>query len=216
MLKLALALLVAAIPAAADLIPYSVTACGQASQPACSIFSVSHVPTAEDTLGLDNALFANYFIAHGLTGAVVNPQFSWTPIAANSEGEVIGRVSGDNEIHTQFVYYQGQLLCCTTDDPFTLSDINDNDLIVGHYFEALLANGAGVPLPFPQIDPTLSFLVSGPGRFTAIDDQNRILEDFQGQQYMLQPVPEPSSAGLLCVAIIACAVSAKRTLRRAK
>src|SRR5579863_4499276 len=118
--------------------PYTITPCGQPEQVACSVTPAGTTPTAADLQGLTNNLFVNFFVARGygplMFSAPTPPVFGWTPRMANANGYVIGDVYGTfAEIHTEFIYHAGQVLCCTGDSSgdFGLFDINDQNVVVG-------------------------------------------------------------------------------------
>ncbi len=177
---------------------YQAVACGGAFAP-CNFTAFQRTPTPGDLLGLTSDLLRDYFLSEGLNvGAGV---FTWTARGANDQGFVFGSVSGSNMIHTQFVYRHDTILCCTTDEPFFLYGINDNDLIVGMdpYNGAMSgflasarmldADRNPIPLniiPDPRVGAALDFY-----SFVAIDNQNDILAQprFTGtQSYILHPV----------------------------
>jgi len=111
------------------------------------------------------------------------------------------------------VYQNGQILCCTTDEPFTLYDINDNGFIVGldpYSGWSYLAQVGGVaPNTYANIHLTFTDPTFDPfyGRFTRVDDQNRILAELGRQEYMLAPIPEPGSIILFVTLLVGCVVA---------
>src|SRR5215831_13080249 len=110
------------------LYPYQVVACGGAGQPACTVHGITNV---QPVPGLTNADFQSFFsfVPGGATGT-----YTWTVTDVNNSGVAIGDVFDFNiNVRTSFVFDKGQLLCCTTDRPFRLADINDNGLVVGGF-----------------------------------------------------------------------------------
>jgi hypothetical protein len=210
--------------------PYTVTPCGQPGQVACSITPTGRTPTVADLQGLTNSAFVSFFLPYFGERLGPNPLFGWGPTAANANGYVIGSVSGPDLIHTQFIYHAGKVVCCLTDEPFTLYDINDQNVVVGYdpYLCFLDCNGSQSP-PFlewlapsgnpflltltftdPRFDPSAGFAPT----YTAIDNQDRILLRTGEGQFLLQPTPEPTSVVLLVTVLVACGILTRWRPRR--
>ncbi len=207
LLQLGGLLLPAATVGWADTIPlsasYEAIACGGPGHPACTIFAQVRTPTASESQGLDNDLFRQYF---------GQQQFTWTITDSNDSGFIIGHVLGTlpfvGVIDTSFIFHAGQLTCCRTDSPFHLTDINDNNIVVGGNasggtdfigFADVMASDRH-PVALNLINPPLhDDLID----ILAADDQNRFLAlGASGQKYMLvSPVPEPRSVISLVTAI---------------
>ncbi len=124
---------------------------------------------------------------------------TWEAEGSNDNGYVFGSVQGPNMIRTQFLYREGELLCCTTDEPFFLSAINDNNILVGGFatapgpfiaYAGFDADKRKIPLniiPDPRV-PLNNWLLYG---YTAIDSHNNILAKGPGQTFVLDPVFHP-------------------------
>jgi hypothetical protein len=128
---------------------------------------------------------------------------------------------GIPQINTEFVYHAGSLLCCTEDEPFFLSDINDQDLVVGFGFDKgfgpllALATDAEANIPLTFIGPMYGFSPSAPVTFySAIDDQDRILAKMRGQDFILSPTPEPATVSLPITILVGCATIWLRRKKR--
>ena len=204
--------------------PYTATPCGQPGQVACSITPTGRTPTAGDLQGLSSTLFYNYF--GGASNPYICDGFSWTPRAANVNGYVIGHVTGGCDGYdTQFIYHAGQILFSGVDAPFSLWDINDQNVIVGSIFGtpgpdggfglvddppfiAVGTTSGLLNVSLAYIDPAFATAVHGPWpTFTAINNQDDILLDGPGQQqYMLQPTPEPASIIFLATVLAGCGI----------
>jgi hypothetical protein len=220
---LTLAFLATAAKADPFLGPYYDIPCGGLGQVKCSIVQGGQTPTAQDLQGLDNAAFVQFF--QGIEQGP-NPGFSWGPVGASADGYVIGSVDGDDNIDTGFVYHNGQVLCCMVDEPFQLAGINNLDVIIGWNqdsgpFVADAASAGTTDVNEEQLtfaNPSFDPYALGPFDFffTAIDDQNRILADINGQQYMFTPtpVPEPASVLLLGIGLILCVMLLRSRMRR--
>jgi len=176
---------------------------------------------------LNSDLFAAFF-AGLLDPSTFALPFRPIPTGASADGYVIGVVDDAAFIHTAFLYRNGQLSCCFLDFPFRFTGINNQDVIIGWNpdfgpFVASAGSGGDEDvneehLTFTDpsfdpyaVDPFASF-------FYAIDDQNRILADVNGQQYMLLPTPEPASvlllvAGLIFMGLVFRSRVRKRTAR---
>jgi len=183
---------------------YSVQPCGGIYDP-CTVQQAFRTPTADQLVGLDSQLFADYFTAehiyHGEPGG-----FSFS-IRDSSPEYIIGTVSGPNEIHTQFVFSGGALLCCIADDPFVIRDINDEGLVVGNniYFAGpYVTNAPNAQHGFmPLVDPN-GIQIGDQWQFLAIDNSDNILAECNGPPqcsiagfYELRGVDEPSPLMLL-------------------
>ena len=181
------------------LYPYQVVACGGTGQPACTVHGITNV---QPVPGLTNADFQSFFsfVPGGATGT-----YTWTVTDVNSSGVAIGDVFDFNiNVRTSFVFDKGQLLCCTTDRPFRLADINDNGLVVGGFPSGLGNPDVGLVADCcgnltAQVPLSITFTTPAPifYFFTAIDDNNNIAALGANQQYDLLESPEPSSILLL-------------------
>lgn len=179
---------------------YTVVPCGGAFDP-CSIVGSYRAPTPDQLAGFNNQLFLDYYkpLLQGQTGT-----FGLTIKDSNSNGYIIGGVNGPNQIHTQFIFYQGQLLCCFADEPFTLTDINESNDVVGWDIyttgPTLIHPGVGRELltAFPD-GKQISFYWHP----EAIDDSGNILvrcgypECQDGNVYYELRVSEPGTLALL-------------------
>jgi hypothetical protein len=212
--------------------PYTATPCGQPGQVTCNITPTGRTPTAADLQGLSSELFYNYFVSQG-NSLVCSNDFSWTPLAANANGYVIGSLTeGCDILHTQFIYHAGQILFSGADEPFRLYDINDQNVIVGSILGAPGPDGGfglvddppfiavGTPsglmrVALAYIDPAFATALHGPwASFTAIDNHDNILLNgpYQ-QQFMLQPTPEPASIVFLATVLLGCSILTRRRLK---
>jgi len=201
------------------LAPYTVTACNGAGQVACSASSVSHPATPGEMGLLTNQVFDSWLTANfgnTWTSLGPNPTFSFSGVKANNNGYIIGNYFSRG-FASGFVYRGGQLSCCTTDSPFGLNDINNQDLVVGYMpgIGGFVGDEYGNPLSLTFAG---GFNMSPfADTFLAIDDQDRILmrDAFQGQDFMLIPegVPEPASIVLLGIVVLGCGAIARRIAR---
>src|SRR4051795_8202217 len=95
---------------------YHLTICGEPTptQPGspCYVQSTTITPTPAMLDGLTQDLFNQFFSAHGIIW--YGNTWLYDTDKANNSGYVFGHVI-DNvaSADTQFVYYQGTLLCCT-------------------------------------------------------------------------------------------------------
>jgi hypothetical protein len=178
------------------------------------------VPTDAELHGLDAALFESFYSDL----IYMQPDFGWSVLDSSAGGVVIGRVSDfQNKIVTQFVFRGGVLYCCTLDEPFELTDINDDNIIIGM---------AGISYVFGEFPLTaepsygeLPFTVHGlpddvplvrPGnRLVSIDNQGMIVfAAAGGEKFILspgwgeipeeppEPVPEPGFGVLVLLALV--------------
>jgi hypothetical protein len=160
----------------------SVVACNGPGQPVCTVHpSINLVPDPGQP-PLTNALFQSFFGANlspsakGATGT-----YSWgvTDITqfGSSGGNVLDVFIGDVrdlslQIDTEFVFYNGQVLCCTVDalGPFQLFDA-EGPFVVGEtsigspvgfvgYCCSLLSGQKPIPLTLPP-GPIFSDALSG-------------------------------------------------------
>src|SRR5713101_4378164 len=176
---------------------YQAVACDGIYAP-CDFVGAERSPTSHDTAGLTSDLFRSFFehkgILRGMPGNI-----TWEAEGSNDNGYVFGSVQGPNMIRTQFLYREGELLCCTTDEPFFLSAINDNNILVGGFatapgpfiaYAGFDADKRKIPLniiPDPRV-PLNNWLLYG---YTAIDSHNNILAKGPGQTFVLDPVFHP-------------------------
>lgn len=203
---------------------YHVVPCGGAFDP-CSIVGSNHVPTADQLAGFNNQLLLDYYkpILSGQTGV-----FSTWITGASSSGYVIGSVSGPNSIHTQFVFYDGQMLCCWADSPFYLADINEGNTVVGwDPNRGMVAAYGGIGIQFGTDDLVRSYpdgqAISPYWHPVAIDDDGNILarcgypECRDTPVYYELRVSEPGALALLLPMIAALALwpLARRSRTRA-
>lgn len=210
----AAALICLAATARADLV-YHLTACGGgAPQPGspCFVQQEGGPPPANAADGLNEAAFEDFFNGHGLSG---NEPYGWTVNGGNKAGYLFGDLAGQGFfLDTQFVFFQGQVLCCYADFPYRLIALNDHGLFIG--------DNGGQPFVSSEIDPfnvfsgvtaldaaSQQFLADQENwhldgaRFLAIDNADRISgvsAVFGG--FILTPVdpaavPEPGSLVLL-------------------
>ncbi len=113
---------------AAEASPYYKAAyCGGSFEP-CTVTRSTREPKPAELVGLTNEAFAEFFAGYYTDP---NPMFSYFVKDSNVNGYVIGEVMGPNMIHTNFVF-DGSIICCIKDAPFTIADINNNDLVVVH------------------------------------------------------------------------------------
>lgn len=210
---------------------YSVTPCGGPGQIVCSVTPAGHTPTPAETAALTPSLFDSFY-ADKFGVPVTAVTVSWFPRVANAHGYIIGDVAGDiaccsspvsGPFNTEFVFHAGSLLCCFLDRPFSLLDINDQDLVVGvttyPIYPAPLfasANSAETNIPLTFTNPIYNHILAT-GGFGVIDDSNRMIfvNPFVGQQYLLDPVatPEPESTILFVTALCGCALLCGRRMK---
>jgi hypothetical protein len=231
-------LLTGVAPAMADL-TFTMTLCGGSYQP-CDTTGYHRQPTPEQIQGLNEEAFYSYFSTF-LPYAGLPPfspgMFAWTITGSTSSGIVIGRVddiSAGTGIHTGFVYRYGRIVCCTTDIPFALNDINEKGLMAGMagFGEpALFQAPSGSPAPGLFFDQAIPFQILNPQfsvfemQFIGIDNLNRVFgtrfdptgQDPGGQTFVLDqvvpPVPEPSSIVLLATMLVGIAWRCRRKRR---
>jgi hypothetical protein len=139
----------------------------------------------------------------------------------NNNGYVYGYATNANNTFFQYIFHQGEVLCCTLDFPHHIAGANDHNVFIanmpGTLYPSILSFGVeGVDqlgeLPV-ELDAESRALIESTladGRtwewffyensFTAIDNDNRIsgLSAAVGY-YLLTPaqVPEPGSLALL-------------------
>jgi hypothetical protein len=229
---LALVLAFSGVMKATILLPvYTPIACGGQGQVACSVTPTGVTPTSAQLQGLTTTLAATYL--NSQLNLNVNPtSLSLSPLVANVNGYVIGGMTDQNAVITQFIYHTGQVTCCTEDRPFSLADINDQNIVAGQIFsgfalipfvgDASVMNADRNPLTLTFTDPTFARHLFG--AYTAIDNQNRILfQEANGQEWILDPanpannpstVPEPSSVFLLLTVVLGVGFTMRQRLFR--
>lgn len=211
------------IASADPAINFNMTACGSGIAP-CDVVATRRAPTAAELAGLNQSAFLTYMapLLNGQTGA-----FNWSITDSSSSGFVIGSVSGPNSIITQFVFHQGQVVCCSIDEPFRLSDINDNNYIVGFnpggppgllLYAPSLQPGSMTPINYSvSLDPRVTASAfASVSTFTAIDNNNRILGSirFGGPDFVITPTPEPTSMALFVTAAAVLGWQFRKRFRR--
>src|ERR1044071_10228329 len=93
---------------------YTLVNCNQISQPCNNFDSSNGAPPPDYLNGFDQQAFKTFYESQGYQPT---QDFNITIRGNNSSGYVYGRVfdGGIPTFDTQFVFYQGQILCCTTD-----------------------------------------------------------------------------------------------------
>lgn len=191
---------------------YSFYQCGGAGLPACNVTQAYTAPTTTQLAGLNGEAFVKYAVTIGLAGpGVTDPSvYHWTITGANANGVILGLFGGPASVENiSFLFYQGQVLCCSTDSPFALLGINNSNIVIGGQgtpdgspvigFAPLTAPVKGIE----SIRVNLTGRLTNPldedfGVYTAIDNAgDLLLKGGSGNQYVLTPVPEPSSMALL-------------------
>lgn len=156
-------------------------------------------PDAVARPGPTNQDFVNYFA--GYVGIDNNSQFQWDLTGWNANASV-GYVTGPNVNPASFLFNDGHFVGGLSDNPFSFSDINDNNLLVvsgsDSGFDSFPAYAGGLidiygnRVPIELTPSAMSFL-SGPGLvsghgiihlvFDRIDNNNSI----QASCYMPGP-----------------------------
>jgi hypothetical protein len=143
---------------------------------------------------------------------------------SNKQGYVYGRLYGATLLYsdwdTQFIFYQGQILCCHIDMPYWLGGLNDSGVFIGD-------DGNGFPFASSEIDsfwvvPYLPNIDASSSKalkvlfppdfsewnyflaasyFVAIDNNNRISGVGPLGAFLLTPVPEPSTGTVIAAAL---------------
>jgi len=169
------------------------------SYPPCTIVPTYRNPTVDQFAGLTQQAFSDYFsqYAGGQTGIYSFSAFDSSP------NYVIGQVFGPNSIVAQFIYHDGQIICCGTDIPFVIFQINNNDLLIGYNiygngpFLAEAGPNVDAPLPYPIVH---GVQIGFDWTFSELDEENNILAiDPYGNRYELRVADEPGSLSLLVV-----------------
>lgn len=194
-------IMLAASLRAGPVLNYVMHVCGPGFATPCDVIRTVQAPTSAQVNGVTDSSFQTYFDSSipGQTG----PYF-WSFTDSLNGEFAIGTVDNDSGVHTAFVLALGQIVCCITDTPFFLSDINSHGLITGGGGPALydvhnlgtspFLNALQLSIVFDsRIDP----FAFEQGAFLAIDDRNRILGVTFDNFYVLEPIPEPSSLLLL-------------------
>jgi hypothetical protein len=222
-------LLVMGIPTLkADLMPlpskYQAVACDGNYAP-CDFTPFTRTPTPSDTAGLTSDAFLQYFQSRGYPYGGI---FQWSAVGSNDNGYVFGNVYGGNQVHTQFIYRAGQVICCFTDEPFRLDGINDNNIVVGYDPYSGIYGPVGSFVAYAGLDADLhnvyvpilpdpvAGLPSGSSvPFLGIDKDNRILAQgsSNGQYFVLGSVPEPAGILLLASFLGILALGSKQRMR---
>src|SRR5882724_7848524 len=120
-------LFLAAGSARAELL-YTSSFCGGAYAP-CDFTPRTAGPSA--AAPLTSQSFVDYFVSRGYKFPNdPDPGFIFGPIDRNADFE-IGYVYGSGQIHTVYIDGVDGLICCTIDEPYRLTGINDNNLLIG-------------------------------------------------------------------------------------
>lgn len=214
---LAFSLMMALAGTAAVAAPfYSATPCGGAFAP-CTVTGETRAPLPEETVGLNNDAFKEFFA--GLYSEP-DPVFSWGIVDSNKHGYVIGPVVGPNFIHTYFIFKSG-LICCFSDNPFTIADINDNDLVAVHnqqYTFSYVATIAEADIGGYWPEVRRGIPVHFTWNFVAIDNANNILVDCLEPEFcagapnvQLLVIDEAGATSIFAMAVLALLAMRCRT-----
>jgi probable HAF family extracellular repeat protein len=156
-----------------------------------------------DLLGARGIFFAGALIdTNGSTTQLPTLGGSNTDgFAINNFGEVVGWSDTNANVTDAFVYSNGVMTDLDPGISATATSINDDGVIVGYY-----GPGSGAFIDSNGLMSNLSSLVSAPGwtfsEATGINDAGQIIgfgSNPHGQvdAFLLTPVPEPASTGLL-------------------
>ncbi len=189
---------------------YTATACGGPGQAPCAVSPASHAATGAEMAPLTDALFNNWMNGNWdpQKFGTAWPSSTFTLSGVNAvHGFMVGEFTSSIGFAASFVYHAGALMCCTLSGPFQIRDINDNGLVLGFtplggwFVDELADLHADYQPESPRF--TDGFRPGINEVFSAIDDQNRILLTQPGQNYVLTPVPEPGSLGLVILGLVA-------------
>ncbi len=183
----------------------------------CLSHPTARPPAPDEFLGLNNALFAAWFDAHGIPNAGT---FRWWVTDTSDNHTVIGHVNGPSAVYTEFVFRFGQLYCCVTDAPFSIRDINNHDVVVGYSpgsgYIALAKSAENGWQPAFIPDPRLPHFGLDGTMFTAIDDRFIINGEGispYGPKFSLVPIPEPAPVFLTAVGLMVLACRRRCSVR---
>jgi hypothetical protein len=202
---LAICLFASTLPTESQAAAYTVVRCGGVFEP-CTVTATRRTPTATELSGLTNDLLLKFYvpILQGQTGI-----FDIDIRDSSESGYIIGHVDGPNIIHTEFVFKDGELLCCFTDEPFRINDINSKGVVVGHNFYDTGPYIAKAPFAengdLPEVDPD-GIPISFYWNLEAIDDSGNILaycyfSSCEGEYFELR-VNEPGTLSLFLAAFL--------------
>ena len=219
MFRFLLALVLAALPGAADIFPPLIarpcggTACTTGTYDRPTSGQIAGIVAVYDSLYAENP------------NNPPNPDFTISDAFTNATGYVIGevRLSSNPTWDGTFAYYNGQILW-STDNELIPVDLNDNNLAVFSGCSGLVSACLyGLPSPSPDpltfVDPIIEqiyFTSNTDIQFFGIDDNDDIVGEIQstGQEYIFSPVPEPSSVLLLSAALLAVGFAARKRIAR--
>lgn len=149
----------------------------------------------------------------------------------SANGWVVGSITGDNSIHTQFVYSPTSgMVCCVADDPFSINSITEGGQILGRaytggFFLSSVGSmnrfsGGGMVYPVlisPPSSPTLGQSILNSSSLYEADSAGRFYGYSASGGFVMDPnppIPEPGTLSLVTLAGGAAVVAAR--LRRRK